>query len=633
MLRAFPIEQVDQEQLGRLANDHQQITNANLVRFDEPKIGERSVLLLRDWVEQAELGQAITNADEDAIYKALVAFTKTLEPLHDRGVAHGSIKPSRLRLDYRNDGVDSLRIVDLGLDSVVPTRLSPYRAPELRADPRATTQSDLFALGVSFLELIAGPRAVRQVGKRPLNELAPDANRNLLRLVESLVHPNPRKRLRDALALDDSLGDLNWALADRELSTDLLLTTDAVGFEAPLRTLRDMLRAPLHTPIHIVGQTGIGKSRFLYELETDRALNKQWNVVRVALKRDADGDAQVRDACIELMPTAANLQTDALIDTLERVTLEQQNPLLLLVDDVEDGPTLRALETAMQLLPQGRLAVVVAPLGIVESQLSIKIEALTEASLEQLCLPLITESVDPDNTVAQLLEDSAGVPRWVQATLGEWIASNRLRRVHGRVFLEEARSYGGAREKRDTFASLLETLDQEDRLLVGILALHTTPAPTSRLQRVCPTPTQRLAAPLLNTFVSQQAEGWTLQSDALAVRARTWLESQPALAKRIQSNMQADDPALFRGRAALLAGHVEQGVPLLAEGARQLARTGHRWRATQVYDELRPYLASTEVPAELDAIGVALEAGDRQRTHRQIRPSLRPRRRDSRQAP
>jgi eukaryotic-like serine/threonine-protein kinase len=169
--------------------------------------------------------------DEEAI-EACAQVCEGLAHAHAAGILHRDVKPSNVLLTD-GDRV-SARVLDFGLAQMadaetlteagdVPGTLA-YISPERLAGGEATPAADVWAVGVMLWEALAGrhpfwrgsmletARAI-EAGARPLGELRPDLPKQLLRLVDSTLAPNPARRptardLADALRGAASFGSI-----------------------------------------------------------------------------------------------------------------------------------------------------------------------------------------------------------------------------------------------------------------------------------------------------------------------------------------------------------------------------------------------------------------------------------------
>jgi serine/threonine-protein kinase len=151
---------------------------------------------------------------------------KALAFAHCAGVVHRDVKPENIIVDW---STDSVKLVDFGLahwsDQARTTSGqllgSPdYMAPELFAGAGAGPATDMYALGVSLYELLAGCRPhsaetlgalIRAAANDPVPELAavnPELPPALCQAVMALLAKVPARRIADAQGLADRLAAL-----------------------------------------------------------------------------------------------------------------------------------------------------------------------------------------------------------------------------------------------------------------------------------------------------------------------------------------------------------------------------------------------------------------------------------------
>ncbi|MCC7491438.1 MAG: PASTA domain-containing protein [Fimbriimonadaceae bacterium] len=150
-----------------------------------------------------------------AVVRLAQQAAAALAAAHGGGVVHGTISPECLLLDENGD----LRIADftrppLANPAVAVVR---YQAPEQVLGSPADPRSDVFALGAVLYHLIDGqppfdgadPAAVNLAKisnrPRPLESVAPDLPRPLLRAVEQSLATNPADRPAHGGAFRDLL--------------------------------------------------------------------------------------------------------------------------------------------------------------------------------------------------------------------------------------------------------------------------------------------------------------------------------------------------------------------------------------------------------------------------------------------
>src|SRR6187399_2609667 len=153
---------------------------------------------------------------------------------HDLGVVHRDLKSDNILLTTRGGRKDFVKILDFGLAALAhDPRLAPkgavfgtpeYMSPEQARGEQAGPQSDLYALGVLFFEMLTGQLPFKASDRETLLEMqrtapaprpssvkkecSPVAEKIVLRLLEK----DPRKRYRDGHHLLEELKALQRSL-------------------------------------------------------------------------------------------------------------------------------------------------------------------------------------------------------------------------------------------------------------------------------------------------------------------------------------------------------------------------------------------------------------------------------------
>jgi len=141
---------------------------------------------------------------------------------HECGVLHRDVKPANILID--DDGVAQL--TDFGVASNLqddPTMTqalsgSPlYMAPE-RFDGRSDERSDVYSVGLTLYEILAGttpfrdltphqlPEAVKHQLIKPLKDIRPNVPADLQTIVAKAINPEATHRYQSAAELRDDLG-------------------------------------------------------------------------------------------------------------------------------------------------------------------------------------------------------------------------------------------------------------------------------------------------------------------------------------------------------------------------------------------------------------------------------------------
>jgi len=153
---------------------------------------------------------------------------------HDLGVVHRDLKSDNILLTTRGGRKDFVKILDFGLAHLaMDPRLAPkgavfgtpeYMAPEQARGEEATAQSDLYALGVLFFEMLTGQLPFRSDDRETLLEMQrtavaprprsikPDVLPTAEAIVVKLLEKDRRKRFQDAHHLHEELKSLQRSL-------------------------------------------------------------------------------------------------------------------------------------------------------------------------------------------------------------------------------------------------------------------------------------------------------------------------------------------------------------------------------------------------------------------------------------
>jgi serine/threonine protein kinase len=153
---------------------------------------------------------------------------------HDLGVVHRDLKSDNILLTSRGGRKDFVKILDFGLAHLaMDPRLAPkgavfgtpeYMAPEQARGEEATAQSDLYALGVLFFEMLTGQLPFRSDDRETLLEMQrtsiaprprsirPDVLPAAESIVVKLLEKDRRKRFQDAHHLHEELKSLQRSL-------------------------------------------------------------------------------------------------------------------------------------------------------------------------------------------------------------------------------------------------------------------------------------------------------------------------------------------------------------------------------------------------------------------------------------
>ncbi len=226
--------------------------------------------------------------DLDAQIDLLLQILQALAYLHRRGILHRDLKPANVLIDA--DG--QVKVVDFGLAVVVDQVSAPagtldYMAPEVLNGQRATIQSDLYAVGVMAYELFAGRRPFNtgnflalmyKAFSEPPDFGALPISPALVAVIEKLLTPVVADRYASAEAVIGAFAQATGhSLSPETQATreSFLQAAQFVGRQAELALLNDALKCAAESAGSawlIGGESGVGKSRLLDELQTQALL-------------------------------------------------------------------------------------------------------------------------------------------------------------------------------------------------------------------------------------------------------------------------------------------------------------------------------------------------------------------------
>ncbi|HYM24392.1 MAG TPA: serine/threonine-protein kinase, partial [Vicinamibacterales bacterium] len=135
-----------------------QVSHKNVCRlYDLGEAGDRRFLTMEyvDGEDLASLLRRIGRLPHDKAVEIARQLCAGLAAAHERGVVHRDLKPANVMID----GDGNVRITDFGLavaagaTGIERAGTPQYMAPEQLAGQPATTQSDIYALGLILFEV------------------------------------------------------------------------------------------------------------------------------------------------------------------------------------------------------------------------------------------------------------------------------------------------------------------------------------------------------------------------------------------------------------------------------------------------------------------------------------------------
>jgi PAS domain S-box-containing protein len=357
--------------------------------------GGRTVLLLED--PGGEPLERLIGAPTDTgrFLRLAIGIVAALGKTHQRGLVHKDIKPANILV---NGATGEVRLTGFGIASRLPRERQAaeppealigtlaYMAPEQtgRMNRSVDSRSDLYALGVTFYELLTGALPFTaadpielihcHIAREPvpLGELASAVPAPLSMIVMKLLAKTAEERyqtaagveadLRKCLTARESIGRIDpFPLGLEDASERLMIPEKLYGREGEIATLLAAFdRVMMHGGSELVlvsGSSGIGKSSVVNELHKVIVLPRGifisgkfdlrlrdsphstlaqafQGLIQQLLNGQTDDIARWRDAIKEAVGNQGRLLTD-LIPDLARLTGPQPTVAVLSPVDAE----------------------------------------------------------------------------------------------------------------------------------------------------------------------------------------------------------------------------------------------------------------------------------------------------------
>lgn len=196
------------------------VNHPNLVNVYDQGIDGGSEYLVMELVEGKTLREVLTrfgSIDQTKALNVISSILGGLSALHAAGIVHRDIKPENVIL--ANDG--RVKLTDFGLaqpSSLLRDRSEPllgtlaYIAPEVLRGEVTDSRSDVYSIGITLFELVAGRQPfqssdARELARKQLSEPMPipsdhaQVSKAFDELVLKATEKDPLKRFRDAREL------------------------------------------------------------------------------------------------------------------------------------------------------------------------------------------------------------------------------------------------------------------------------------------------------------------------------------------------------------------------------------------------------------------------------------------------
>jgi serine/threonine protein kinase len=217
------------ERFLREAQTSAQLAHPGIVPIYTVGESEQLVFFVMALVDGETLGERLARERRlpvEQVRRILADVAEALAYAHDRGVVHRDIKPDNIMLD-RHTGRSVVTDFGIARAAAGDTRLTvtgvaigtpAYMSPEQALGEREVDgRSDLYSLGIIGYQMLAGEppfkasntpaMLVKHVSEapRPLDQLRPDAPREIVHAIARALAKRPEERWSDATAFRDAL--------------------------------------------------------------------------------------------------------------------------------------------------------------------------------------------------------------------------------------------------------------------------------------------------------------------------------------------------------------------------------------------------------------------------------------------
>jgi serine/threonine protein kinase len=225
------IEQLKREALVAMKLSHPLIMR--LINFERD--GQNAFLLMElvdgDTLESLAKGKPGGKLPPKLAAQITYKICEALEYAHASGVIHRDIKPANIMIE---SGKNSLKLMDFGIARALSAGTAekpqiagtlPYIAPETLEGVMPDAKTDIYALGLTLYELVAGAHPFRKGTTKQIIEMhstvtpVEGVDRPLMNIIYKCIEKKPNARLQNAQELKAELAvylDMSEAKVSRE---------------------------------------------------------------------------------------------------------------------------------------------------------------------------------------------------------------------------------------------------------------------------------------------------------------------------------------------------------------------------------------------------------------------------------
>jgi len=254
------------ERFNREARSAGALQHPNIVTIYELGKSVITPFIVMEYIDGETLERAITRRRPLSLLQKvgfIVPICRALKYAHERGVIHRDIKPGNVMLT--NDG--NVKVVDFGIarradsyktqTNVIIGTLG-YMSPQQIRDERADERSDIWALGVTFYELLCYQRPfvgdtqaalilnIVDENKEPppLQNQVADCSPDLERLVAKMLHKDITQRFQSMEEVLFEVEPILKTLQDASVTGLIVESEELIGSQS-FPAARELLRKAL----------------------------------------------------------------------------------------------------------------------------------------------------------------------------------------------------------------------------------------------------------------------------------------------------------------------------------------------------------------------------------------------------
>jgi len=438
------------------------LRHPNIVKvYDFGRTDKGEPYFTMEHIDGRDIKAFLQPLDYPKFWYLILQICTTIDFLHSKRIIHGDLKPSNILISTSPDGHISLNFTDFGLAEYEKVEdwsrwkgSLPYLAPEVIRGERYTFQADLYSFGILIYEgLFRKPPfgeedpmdlAKSHLEKEVVIPQEPPVPPGLKNLILRLLEKDPIDRFfsaKDVLHEIEKISGFTVEKSDVLLAKSLIDSTDCVGKEKALKTLRDILTQPRDKGSEfalIAGELGIGKTKLVEEFAT-WAQVEGFTVISTSLKESKIGEA-FQDSLLRFLEP--NSRASVLV--LENLELVQDSFFEFLSDFIHKAQDKRILVcltlTSDSPCPERnqRSAKIEKRIQSIcdNSITSIRLDRLTETETERMLRSMFGWGEAERRITAAIHHQTGGSPSLIGQLAETLVDDGKIRREDGKWLIE-----------------------------------------------------------------------------------------------------------------------------------------------------------------------------------------------------